>query len=298
MNDFLIKIIPVILIFFLGILLKKLAILDNRDGDLLLRLVFNICLPSLTIISLQQVVLLPQYLVIPVIAWIVVLVTFLLATFASSRLPIARVSKGTFMVGCLIMNTAFIFPFVLSAFGEEGFAFVTIFQFGNSLAIFTFIYYIAMRHSPVAGGRVQIKKFLTLPPVWALLIGIGLNLSRVGLPPLFHNFFEYLGTPTIPLVMLSLGIYFRWRISKLGTVLLVFLIRIGAGLLSGLLLTSLFQLQGMVREIVIICCAAPVGYNTLVFSSLEKLDRELAASLVSLSLLLGIIYVPLLILII
>jgi predicted Na+-dependent transporter len=39
-----------------------------------------------------------------------------------------------------------------------------------------------------------------------------------------------------------------------------------------------------------------VGYNTLTFSSLAKLDVEFASSLVSVSVLLGLIYTPILIL--
>jgi len=66
------------------------------------------------------------------------------------------------------------------------------------------------------------------------------------------------------------------------------------GLALGLALSWVFGLEGIVRDIVIICSSAPVGYNTLVLSSLENLDKDFAASLVSISLILGIIYVPLL----
>ena len=71
-------------------------------------------------------------------------------------------------------------------------------------------------------------------------------------------------------------------------------IRILGGLAFGILLSNLFGLEDMLRKVVIICSSAPVGYNTLVLSSLENLDKEFAASLVSISLILGIIYVPVL----
>ena len=295
MNEFFLKIIPVILIFFLGIFLKRIKVLKNTDSEMLLRLVLYVCLPALTIVSTQKVNLVWKLLYIPFIPIIIVAFTYFLSLLISRRLPIDRQTKGTFLVGSMIMNTAFVFPFVLSAFGEEGFAYATIFQFGTGLSIFTFIYYIALKHSPSSSNGISLKKFLLLPPIWALTIGIILNLSGLGLPSLLENFFELLGLPTIPLVMLSLGVYFHPQAKNIGRLSLVFTIRIVGGLLVSLLLTSLLHISGMVRTVIVLCSAAPVGYNTLVFSTLENLDKEFAANLVSISLILGMVYIPLLV---
>lgn len=63
----------------------------------------------------------------------------------------------------------------------------------------------------------------------------------------------------------------------------------------GILLCAIFNVQGVVKSIVLIGAAAPAGYNTLTFSSIEKLDTQFAAGLVSCSILFGIIFIPLLI---
>jgi predicted permease len=270
-------------------------VLKTTDSDLLLRLVLYVCLPALTIVSTQKVILAWKLLYIPAIPIFIVAFTYFLSLLVSRSLPINQQTKGTFLVGSMIMNTAFVFPFVLSAFGEEGFAYATIFQFGTGLSIFTFIYYIALKHSPASNNGIKLKKFLLLPPIWALLGGIILNLSGLGLPPLPENFFELLGLPTIPLVMLSLGVYFHPQAKNIGRLSLVFAIRIAGGLLVSLLLTSLLHIEGMVRTVIVLCSAAPVGYNTLVFSTLENLDKEFAANLVSISLILGMFYIPLLV---
>jgi len=295
MNEFLLKMIPVILIFVLGVLLKKLKVLKNSDSDLLLKLVFYVCLPSLTIISTQKVELVWQHIYIPFIPIVIVLTTFAVSILISSKMKISRKTRGTFLIGTMIMNTAFVFPFVLSAFGEEGFAFATIYQFGTGLSIFTFIYFIAMKFSPSSGKKVQLKKFLLLPPIWALICGIILNLSGAKMPGILHNFFELLGVPAIPLVMLSLGVYFNPRVQNIQRMLLVFIIRIAGGFLLSLALTSLLNITGMVRTVIILCASAPVGYNTLVFSTMEDLDKEFAASLVSISLIFGMVYIPVLV---
>ena len=74
----------------------------------------------------------------------------------------------------------------------------------------------------------------------------------------------------------------------------VIVIRSGIGFLLGLLFVSILGIQGLAKSIIIICASSPVGYNTLIFSSLENLDKEFAAEVVSISILLGIIYLPIL----
>jgi len=69
----------------------------------------------------------------------------------------------------------------------------------------------------------------------------------------------------------------------------------GIGFVLGYSLALLFGLDGLERTIVIIGSSAPVGYNNLTFASMENLDKEFAASLVSIAMLIGVILVPLLI---
>jgi len=69
----------------------------------------------------------------------------------------------------------------------------------------------------------------------------------------------------------------------------------GLGLLLGWLLTLIFGITGMTRTIIIASSSTPVGFNTLIFANLEKLDREFAANLVSFSILIALGYLPLII---
>jgi malate permease and related proteins len=71
----------------------------------------------------------------------------------------------------------------------------------------------------------------------------------------------------------------------------------GLGMFLGLLLIYLFGLDGITRYVVILATATPIGYNTLTFSSIEKLDTEFAAALISVSILISMIYIPAIVLI-
>lgn len=87
--------------------------------------------------------------------------------------------------------------------------------------------------------------------------------------------------------MISLGIRFNPRIVNWAALISVISIRIRMilGLLLGFVFGLLFRLDGLNRLVVLICSAAPVGINTLTFATMEKLDVDFAASLVSLSIL-------------
>ncbi len=295
MNGFWSKVIPIIIIFFLGYFLKKIKLFASSTADTLLKIVFYVTLPALTFLSGSTAILSLQFFYLPIIAIAVVLIIFSVSYPISKKFNLPKATQGTFLVGTLIMNTGFTLPFVLAAYGNQGLAIYTIFDFGNTLMIFTFAYYFAIKFGKNEKSKIPIKKFLLLPPIWGLILGIIFNLLKFELQPTVLNFLEIVGKPTIFLVILSLGIYFSPKVTNLEKMLTVFSLRIGLGLCLGFIAVNIFNIEGIMRTLIVIFCGAPVGYNTLIFASLEELDKEFAASLVSISLLLGIVYVPLLI---
>ena len=66
------------------------------------------------------------------------------------------------------------------------------------------------------------------------------------------------------------------------------------GLVIGVLLATAFRLRGLALIVVSLCAGAPVGFNAATYAVLAKLDAELASSIVSASILAGLIYIPLL----
>jgi hypothetical protein len=295
MTQFYEKLIPVIVIFFLGFSLKKLGIFQKEDGDRFLKLAFHVTLPAITFLAISNVHLKLEFIYLPFIAMINVFIVYFVALLAAKRFHFTKAARGTYLIAAMIMNTGFTLPFLIAAFDKQGLALYTIFDFGNVLLIFTFIYYVAIRHGKDSSAKIDLKKFLHLPPLWGLVLGFIFNIANLPIPTIANNFLDILGSPTIPLIMISLGIYFSPKLIHLDKISSVLFIRIGIGFLLGLAFVNILDLQGIIRAVVIVCSAAPVGYNTLVFASLEELDKEFAASLVSFSILLGIFYIPVLI---
>lgn len=296
MNPFIEKVIPLILSFFVGLAAKQLKLLSKEDAPVLLKFVLTVSLPALTIIAINNVEVSAAMLMIPLFAMLVVVSMYFISQLVNVALKMPRATFGSFLVGTMIMNTAYALPFFSAAFGDEGLARASLFDIGNTFMIFTFTYYNAIKYGDNSHtDKVQWKKFLRLPPLWAMLIALGIKLSGTGLSEISLNFLSLIGLPTTPLVMIALGLYFEPRLKNIGKAFMAIFIRMGLGLAIGYLLALSFGLSGLTRTTVIVCSALPIGFNTLIFANLENMDREFAATMVSFSIIIALFYLPLLI---
>ena len=294
MNEFAMKIIPVISFFFLGIFFRHLKLFKEQDGHLLLRLVFYLFLPALSFLSVIETNISKELLVIPMIPLIPILVNFLIASIFLKFFPQKKSTAGIVYCGSMIMNTGFTLPFFGAAFGMEGFSKAILFDLGNLFFIFTFIYFVAVKHgdNKVVSKKLIIKKFLYMPPLWAFLIGIIFVLFNTPVHQTVISFLSYASDSTIPMIMLSLGLLFNPKLKNLPKALTVVFIRMVCGFYIGFLIANIFPFDHMTKKIIVASCSAPVGYNTLIFAALENLDEAFGATVVSASILIGIIYIP------
>ncbi|MCB5252509.1 MAG: AEC family transporter [Candidatus Cloacimonadaceae bacterium] len=296
MNPFVEKVIPLILAFFIGVLVKRLKLMSKKDAHVLLKFVLSVSLPALTIIAINNVVISADMLLIPFLAMAVVLIMYLISQLANRLLKLPRAMFGSFLIGTMIMNTAYALPFFHAAFGDEGLARASLFDIGNTFMIFTFTYYNAVKYGDNShSDRIDWKKFLRLPPLWAMLIAFSIKIVGISLPPLVINSLSLVGLPTTALVMIALGLYFEPRLKNMGKAFLAIFIRMGIGLAVGYLLSLMLGLRGLTATTVTVCAALPIGFNTLIFSDLENMDREFAATMVSFSIIIALFYLPLLI---
>jgi len=296
MNPFIEKIIPLILAFFLGIAFKLLKLLKKEDAPILLRFVLTVTLPALTIIAVTNVQLVADMALIPFMAIAIVFLMFFISSFVGRRMNMPRPMFGSFLVGTMIMNTAYSLPFFAAAHGNEGLARASLFDIGNTFMIFTFTYYNAIKYGDNSHtDKIYWGKFLRMPPLWAMIIAFAWKAVSVPLPPLAYNFFFLIGNPTVPLVMIALGLYFDPKLKHLSKALVAIFIRMVVGLGVGIALATICSLTGITRTVVIANSALPIGFNTLIFANLENMDREFAATCVSISIFIALFYLPLLI---
>ena len=135
---------------------------------------------------------------------------------------------------------------------------------------------------------------MRFPPFWALWAALALNLGGAPLPEGVADLLAGIGRGLLFLVPLALGIYVRLPRSGLRVLATGLALRVPLGLVLAAAVTALLPLGPAERSAVLFAAAAPVGFNSLVFAVREDLDRELAAGLASLSVIAGLVYLPLL----
>ncbi len=296
METFFLKVIPLILAFFFGVFIKQVKLMRKEDAGVILKFVLAATLPALSLLSILKIDLKPDLLYLPFSAMAIVFLVYGIAWWIGKSLKLPQTTFGSFIVGCMIMNTAFSLPFFMARFEMEGMARAALFDAGNSFLIFTFIYYNAVKYGDNCKAcKFDWMKFVKLPPLWGMLIGLIIRAFNWQVPELGMNFLNLVGQPTIPLVMIALGLVFEPKMKHLDAVLTAVFIRMAGGLFLGWLFTYLFGIHGMTRTIIIASASTPVGFNTLIFANLENMDREFAASAVSISILIALGYLPLII---
>jgi hypothetical protein len=284
-----------ILLFFVGLAGRRAGLFGPPQAAKMLQLVMLVGLPSLFLADVSRVPLNRETLLLPAITMGVILVTFGIGLAVGRSLQLPRASFGAFVLCVMALNNGFIFPFVLAAWGREAFALIALVDLGNALLLVTLFYAFAAAYGGHAADfRAIVKRTVTFPPLWALGAALLLNVSGYRLPDLATEVLGTVGRVLVLLVILALGILFDpKRVGSRQAILAVGL-RIGLGLALGFLAAELFALEGLVRKALILGVAAPIGFNVVVIANREHLDRELAASAASLSVLLGLAYVPLL----
>lgn len=123
---------------------------------------------------------------------------------------------------------------------------------------------------------------------------LGLKLAGASLPTLIHQVLTPLHLTTAPLASLVLGLSIDLAALRRNLALasLAVLLRMIGGFLLGLAAVSLLNLTGLERTVVLLSSAMPAGLNSVLFATEERLDPDLAAAIVVLSICLGMGLLP------
>jgi predicted permease len=283
-----------IFLFVAGVLGRRFGWLTPAHGGRMLNLVMTVGLPALFIADVSRLQLTRELLALPAIAIGVILLTSVAALLLGRLWRLEPPTFGAFVISAMAINNGLLFPFVIAGWGREAFAQLALFDLGNAIMNCTLIYGIAA----VCGGHAatpvaMARRFFTFPPLWGLVVALALNLSGLRLPDPVPLVLGTAGRLILLLVILALGILFDARVARSRLAPTAIAIRIGLGLVLGLVAVELLGLTGTTRQVVLLGCAAPIGFNVVVIANREHLDRELAASAASMSVLLALVYVPL-----
>jgi predicted permease len=236
-----------------------------------------------------------ELLIIPLSPIVVIISGFLIVTLFLKFFPQpSNAVTGVLFVGTMASNSGFAMPFIRAAYGIEGLTKAVLFDLGNLFFIYTLVFFVVVRYGENKNIHTidMFKKFLGIPTIWAFLVGLVISYYKLSVPEPVESFLFYASAPTLPMIMLSLGLAFSPQKEYIPKAIKVIFTRMFCGLAIGLFLAHLLPVCEITKRVIVICCASPSSFNTLIFSALEKLDENLAATVVSMSILFGIIFIP------
>ncbi len=286
MTELLSVVLPTFLIIFIGFIFGKIR---KPDLSIVSDIVIYIALPALAITSMldKKIVLANAariwgsavFVIIGVGVIAFIIFTLLKKKHSGLYLPIS------------IMNAVNIpFPIIYLVYGSEGLYAATLYMIPCSILTYSLGIYVASGKD----WKTSLKEVFKIPPIYASLIGLMLNLFEVSVPDIILRPLEIIGLMTIPLVLLVLGnnLSRMKSITSIPTTLLSSFLRVGVGLGLGLLAVELFDLTGILRAVVILESAMPAAVNAAIITTRYKNEAELVSSVVFVTTIASLVTIP------
>lgn len=290
--------LPILSLVAVGFLLKQVGLIRPGDSQGIARLIINTTLPAVMFLSIARADVTPAKMGLLALCGVLVcLGSGMLAGLLVSILNLERQVAGVIILASMILNIGFVlFPVFLTVYGEEGISRLAAFDLGNSLVAHSLGFYLATRYGnrPPNGLWQSIQRVLALPVLWAVIAGLAVNLLGIQLSPFLVDILEPVALANIPLAMITLGAFLQLRYTNVSLMGLTAALRIGGGFLLGQALVYLTHLQGLDKAAVSMGAAMPSGMAVMVYAASEGMDAQFAAGTISLSILVGLIILPVL----
>jgi malate permease and related proteins len=276
-------IVPVLLTASIGYAWTRAG--RNVDSHSLTLLVTEIGTPFLVFSTFARTAIPPGAFAASAAASAAILVGFVLA--AALILRLLRLPWRTYLPALAFPNTGNLgLPLALYAFGPEGLSYAIVFFTLCSLTNFT-------AGQAIAAGSIRWRAILRMPIIYAAVLGVGVSVLGIALPPWLANTVSLLGSITVPLMLLMLGVSLgNLRIAAFPRALMLATLRIGMGVGIGFAVTTLFGLHGVAKEALIQQSAMPVAVFNYLFALRWDNQPEEIAGLVVVSTFLAIITTP------
>jgi len=285
-----------IALFLIGGILRTSGLLNKSHAERLAAFVFSVSLPATILVSLDRATFAPEAWKLPLAACLVTIPILIFSWQLARLLHLPRPTQGGFLLatGC-INSVYFAYPVVLATFGEEGLANAILFDLGQTTLTLTVLYAVALGHGEASRSTTtSISRFLLSPPLWALSLILLLKSFTLGLPSWIVQLLTPLHLTTTPLASLVLGLSISigtvrrtWVLTSLGVA-----VRMIGGLLVGFAVAFLLDLTGRERAVVVLVAGMPSAVTAVIFATETRLDEDLVASIVALSICVGVLLLP------
>lgn len=277
----------------IGYAFGKSGIIDTKHTKILSNICVYLFLPCTTLKAFARGFT-PSYIknnyvmIFVSVAILAVLVTF--AYFLSGALTKDEYERKVFRYSIVVPNYGYMgYALAEGVFGADGLLDVVVFAIPVSMYIYTFGYCM------LTNSRVTPKRLLN-PTSMAIVVGIILGLSGIGLPGVLDTFVEKSSSCMSPVCMLLTGMCIsEFKLKEMFSDARVYVVCILSLLVIPISVCCLLKLFGMpsLTRAATVLYAMPCGLNTIVFAKLVGKDGSTGAKLALISNLMCCLTIPL-----
>jgi len=285
---------PIVLLIALGALLRITGLVTGEQRLVLTKLSYYVTIPAAIFTSIARSEMTPSMLFLPLIGLVLPIVLAGVAYRCTRGMADRPEARGVLLAGMVLLGV-FGYGFFEVFYGHDGLARMAMYDVGNSIFAGTVALWLAQRFGQSDGqdakGVSGMVKVLTSPVMWAAVLGVAVSLLAWPVTGPIGGLLDRLTGANTPLAMIAVGTFLRPRLGDAKLTLLYLTIRMGLGGLLGWALSLALGMGGL--DLVIATCAStlPMGTTTLIYAGNEGLDAELAASLISVSVIVGAVII-------
>ncbi|GAB4282666.1 MAG: AEC family transporter [Coriobacteriia bacterium] len=281
--------------FALGMALRVTGLMKAEHAHPLNALLIYVALPALIFTTVQKAALDPALGLLPLVGWGVVVIGLAIGWALARLLGLKGPVAGAFMLAAAFGNTGYIgYPLASALLGDAGLVRAIFYDvFGNTAAVITIGTFIASRYGEHDEQVDPVREVVTFPPFIALAAALALR--SVTVPIAVGDWLDALGKLVVPMIMISVGLslrpsklkgHLRDVVAVAGIKLLVLpAVALAAG---SLVFSSAESLRVAVIE-----AGVPTMMLTMVIGMRFKLDTDLIASAILVTMTGAIVTIPL-----
>ena len=291
MTDILIRAGCFVAIIFLGFLLKKRGLFQEKDFTVLSNTVMKVTFPAAIISNFAGKEIDPSLLILAAIAFVFGLLYMLLAVLVNFRASRElRAFDILNLPGYNIGN--FTMPFVQSFLGPTGVIATGIFDIGNAIICLGGAFGVAATVKD--GTKFSVKRILkalskSLPFLTYILMLV-IMFAGIRLPAFILEFTGIVGSANPFLAMFMIGVGFRLggKPGQIGKIVRLLSLRYGVSIILSLLCWFVLPFDVEVRQALVILVFSPIGSAVPPFTAELKGDVGLSSAVNSIAILISI----------
>lgn len=278
MTVFIEVVLPVLVIFLIGYVIQKRQQLDIRSLSAVAIYVFT---PMLVFDTFYQTTFDAEY--IDIVLFTIILTAALIILtklYTWWRKRSIREENGLILSVAFMNSGNYGAPILLFAYGEQAFIYaVSILVLHAIIMNFLGVYYAAKGKE---GISYAFRAVFSMPPTYAVILALVFKGLQIELPEYALSAIHLLGSATIPLVMIILGMQLAMiRLTKVDVPLVRFgvVVRLFISPLLAMGILTFFDLNETLYKVLVVTAAMPSAATTVLYAIQYDTEAELVSAI-------------------